>query len=281
MRKGRLYLILSGIIYGIVPILTRIATAGGSDGATTVLLRSALGLPLLFILLKFRKTSLRLTKRELLAVTAIGAGGSAPAMVLLYAAYERSAVGVASMLHFTYPFVIVLICSLFFKERMPAIKWVGTGLAALGVLLSLDMKTDAIGAVLAAVSGLFYAFFVIYMDKSGIDKMDYFKLTFYVCAIMSAAAFVMCMAGSGVKLPVTWWGWTAAAFVAVMTSLFAVPLFQAGVRYEGSTEAGILSMSEPVTGILVGAMVLDENVTLIGLVGCVLIGIGVILVEKS
>ena len=281
MKKGRLYLILSAVIYGFIPILTKQVSISGGDSVTTVFLRSVLSLPLLLLMIYKKKINLKLSWREFWKIVVLGAGGFAPSMVLLYASYARSAVGVATMLHFIYPFVIVLVCAVFFHERMPKWKWVGTVIAAVGVLLSLDMKSEAVGAVLAALSGLFYAFFVIFMDKSGIDGMNYLKLTFYLSLIMAAASLVMCLIGDGIRLPTDLDGWIAAIFISGLTTIFAIPLFQLGVKYEGASEAGILSMAEPVCGIILGAVLLSEQVTVTGIIGCIMMGIGIVCVEKA
>lgn len=281
MRKGRVYLLISAVIYGLMPVLTKQVAASGGNGPTTVFLRSVLSLPLLLILMRIKRRKLAVSGRNFAKIAAMGAGGFAPSMVLLYAAYERSAVGVATMLHFVYPFVIVLICAVFFGERPTGLKWMGIVLAALGVLLSLDMKTDTIGAVLAAMSGLFYAFFVIFMDKSELDRLDYMTLTFYLSVIMAVASWFMCVLGEGLLLPRDVPGWIAAICISVLTTLVAIPLFQLGVRSEGASEAGILSMAEPVCGIILGALLLGEDTTVMGIIGCILLGMGIICVEKA
>jgi drug/metabolite transporter (DMT)-like permease len=66
-----------------------------------------------------------------------------------------------------------------------------------------------------------------------------------------------------------------------LTTVFAIPLFQAGVKYEGASEAGILSMAEPICGVAVGKIFLKENLTLLGIAGCVFMCVGIIFVEKS
>ncbi|MBQ8637245.1 MAG: EamA family transporter [Clostridia bacterium] len=281
MRKGRLFLLTSAIIYGLVPVLANQVYKSGSDGVTLVFLRSILSLPLLLFIIWKRKIGFKLSKKELKDSIIVSCFGNAPAMVLLYAAYSIGSVGVSSMLHFCYPFIIVIVMALLFKERLSRRKWLGVAAAAFGVLLSLDMKTDTVSAVLAVLSGAFYAFFVIYMDRSGIDKMNYWRLTFFISAGMSVAAFLMCITGDGVKLPYTISGWISAFAVSLLTTLIAIPLFQRGVEIEGAAEAGIISMAEPVVSILSGVLVFGEKVTVAGGIGCALIAVGIWLVESN
>ncbi|MEE0943856.1 MAG: DMT family transporter [Clostridia bacterium] len=279
MRKGRLYLLTSAIIYGLVPVFANQVYKSGGDGVTLVLLRSLLSLPLLLCLILRKGLGFRLSKKELRDSIVVSFFGNAPAMVLLYAAYSRGSVGVSSMLHFCYPFIIVVVMSLFFSEKLTMKKWFGIIAAALGVAFSLDMKADNISAALAVLSGAFYAFYVIYMDRSGIDKMDYWRLTFFVSIGMAAAAYLMCASGDGIKLPQDFFGWGAAIIVSLLTTLVAIPFFQRGVEIEGAAEAGIISMTEPVVSILSGLLLFGERITVAGGIGCVLIAIGIWLVE--
>ena len=279
MRKGRIYLLTSAIIYGLVPVMANQVYKYGGDGVTLVFLRSVLSLPLLFVLIFLQKEGITLTKKQLKDSIIVSFFGSAPSMVLLYAAYSRGAVGVSTMLHFCYPFLIVVVMSLFFSVQLTTRKWLGIIGAALGVILSLDMKTDAISAVLAVLSGVFYAFFVIYMDRSGIDKLPPLTLTLFVSAGMAVSAYLMCLAGDGVNLPQGVSGWIAAVVVSILTTLVAIPLFQRGVELEGAAEAGIISMVEPVVSIVSGIVVFGERVTLAGGIGCALIALGIWLVE--
>ncbi len=277
MKSGRLYLLITAIIYGIIPVFAKQVALSGGDGATLVFLRSALCLPFLFLYILWSGRDLRLNKKQLTDTATLTFLGNAPAMVLLYAAYERGSVGAASMLHFIYPFLIVLAGVVLFKNRLSAKKWLGVALAAIGVILSLDMKTDTVGAVLAILSGVFYAFFVIYLDRSGADKMDYWILTFYLSLGMAAASFLMCFFGKGLKFPQTQSGFFCALLVSALTTLVAIPLFQRGVEKEGAQEAGILSMAEPVTSIILGALLLGESVTLPSILGVILMALGLIL----
>ncbi|MBQ7793617.1 MAG: DMT family transporter, partial [Clostridia bacterium] len=177
MKKGRIYLLTTAVIYGIIPVFAKQVALSNGDGVTLVFLRSALCLPLLFLWILASGRSFRLNKKQLTDTLVLTVFGNTPAMVLLYAAYSRGSVGAASMLHFVYPFIIVAVSAFLFGKKLGARKWLGVLSAAVGVVLSLDMKTDTIGAVLAVLSGVFYALFVLYLDRSGADKMDYWILT--------------------------------------------------------------------------------------------------------
>ena len=64
VTKGKICLVFSAIIYGIAPLLAKIAYQGGMNEITLTFLRTFLALPLLFILMFQRKQSFLLTIKE-------------------------------------------------------------------------------------------------------------------------------------------------------------------------------------------------------------------------
>lgn len=69
--------------------------------------------------------------------------------------------------------------------------------------------------------------------------------------------------------------------MAVVCSLMAMTLFLAGLRRITSSEASILSTTEPLFGVLIAAIFLGEKLAFIQIVGGVLILIGMILIARS
>ena len=283
MKKGKIYLILSAFIYGFTPILAKAVYSGGTNGMTLTFLRAAMSLPLLFLVLVVKKIDLRLEKGQAKRVVLLAVVGNSLSIICLYVAYSFISVGLATVLHYIYPLLIVLICALFFKERMGRRKLIAAVLVTMGILLFMDVngKGDIFGAVMAFLSGLFYAFNVLYMDKSGLDRMHYLKLTFYISLIMSVTVFLFALPGRQLAFDMSAEAWILAGVISVLVTLCGLPLFQLGVLYEGAATAGILSTVEPITGVLLGAALLGEPLTWAGLVGCALILLGVVLIETG
>lgn len=283
MKKGKIYLILSAFIYGFTPILAKAVYSGGTNGMTLTFLRAAMSLPLLFLVLVVKKIDLRLEKGQAKRVVLLAVVGNSLSIICLYVAYSFISVGLATVLHYIYPLLIVLICALFFKERMGRRKLIAAVLVTMGILLFMDVngKGDIFGAVMAFFSGLFYAFNVLYMDKSGLDRMHYLKLTFYISLIMSVTVFLFALPGGQLAFDMSAEAWILAEVISVLVTLCGLPLFQLGVLYEGAATAGILSTVEPITGVLLGAALLGEPLTWAGLVGCALILLGVVLIETG
>ena len=283
MSRGKVCLILSAFIYGLAPLLAKIAYAGGINGITLTFFRTALMIPLLFVLMLFGKRSFRLNKKELLDIIILGVFGGSFSIITLYSAYDYISTGLATTLHFIYPLIIVVVSALIYKEKIRGYKLLAVMLVTVGIFLFVDLNTaaDKIGVILAVLSGIFYSFYVIYMDHSGIDGMDYVKLTFYLMIIMSCGTFVFGAAARTISFSgINVLGWISALVISLLITLGAIPLFQAGVRYEGASTAGIVSAFEPITTIILGSLVLGETMGIIQYFGGAMIILGVILAEK-
>lgn len=283
MRKGRLFLIGSAFLYGFTPVLAIYAYRGGLNSITLTFLRSFLSLPILFVILKIKHISLKLSKKEWKDVLIAGVFGNALMLIALYASYDFIPVGLATVLHYIYPLFIILACVFLFHEKLSRNVLISSILVTIGILFFADIKSegDIIGIILAVIAGILFAFNIMYLDKSGLDHMNYLKLTFYFSLIISVTAFAFAIFSNDLTLDIAPSSWGMAAIISVLITFAALPLFQLGVLYEGSAEAGILSTAEPITGVLAGVLFLNETITLQGVIGCLMIISGIVIAETQ
>lgn len=282
--KGAVYTALSAIIFGFTPIFARLAYDGGANGITVTFLRAALSLPILYVILRMKKVPVAVNEREFKSLALVGILGSALTTITLYASYSFISVGMATTIHFIYPVLTALSCILFFKERIDKWKALALILATAGVLFFMDRSSSSafIGIVLAVVSGFAYAFYVVGVDKTGLKDMYYFKLSFYLCICTGASAGLFGLAtGSLTLFEMTPLAWFYSFLVSIFVSIGALALFQLGIRYIGASTAGILSTLEPITSVILGVLILHEELSWAKLAGCILIILGILLITVS
>ena len=256
MSKGKLYLIGSAFLYGIAPMLAKVTYTGGANGITLTFLRAVISIPLLYAIMKADKKSLKLTKQELKGVILLGVFGAAAPILLLYLSYNFISTGLATTLHFVYPLIIVLVSALLYHEKLSKFKLIASVLVTLG-------------------------FYVIYIDHSGLDGMDYIKLTFYVMLIMSIVTFLFGTISGSLSFDMTGQAWSFAAVISLIVTLGAMPLFQLGVRYEGASTAGIMSTFEPITSVIMGAAFLGEFIGISQIFGVAMIVAGIVMAQRK
>ena len=282
MTRGKLFLVISAFFYGVLPVLASIAYRGGINGVTLSFLRSSMSVPILYIMIKADKKSLKLTRKQVKSIINLAVIGGALPIVLLYLSYIYIRTGLATTLHFIYPLVIVLASAILYHERMSRVTLCSVLLVTIGIFMFSDIsvKVSKVGIILALLSGIFYSFYVIYMDKTSLDRMDYIVLTFYVMLIMSISIFVFGLITRAISFSFSPLSWSFGAIISLLTTLGAMPLLQIGIRYAGASTAGIISTVEPITTIILGAAFLGEIVRTGQIIGGALIIFGVLLSQR-
>ena len=283
MLKGRLFLFISAVTYGIVPCLSAIAYRGGLNGITLTFLRSCISLPFLYLIIRLEHRQIRLTYRRLKQVLILGFFGGTMPILLLYLSYQYIPTGTATALHFIYPVVVVVALALIYRQRLPRITVCSVLLVTAGIYMFTELNdlSDPIGAALALLSGVFYGFYIIYMNMSGLDKVDHIVLSFYVTIIMSVSALIFGASSGTLYFAFSIRSWCMAAVISFAVTFCAMPLFQLGVRYCGAAESGIFSALEPVTSLVLGSLVLGEFMGYSRFIGAALIIIGVLMVQRG
>lgn len=279
-NKGAFYVIFSSVIFGFLPVLAKEGQIAGVNAVTMTFLRMILALPVMFSVLIGRRVDLRINKKELKSVMLLGFFGMAGGMLTLNFAYSFIDVGIATAIHFVYPVLIVLWC-IIHGEKKSVSEWLALAVVMTGVVLFIERgggQNQLVGIGAAFLSGVFYAYYVIESEKI---SMDYFKLSFYVCAFAGFFMLIFGLGGGSLDFSFGARGWSTAVPVSALSSLCAIPMFQIGVRNVGASGAGVLSTVEPIMGIIFGAVFLGESITFFKIIGSILIVCGIILIEKK
>lgn len=271
--KGIIFTFLSAVIFGFTPILVRISYNGGANGVTVAFLRAYLALPFLYYLVRRRGISLRLSLKEFKTILLLGCIGSAATTLTLYMSYNYISVGMATTLHFIYPLLVSVGCVLFLHQKLLLYQKTSLVLGCAGIFLFMDFQTTGgmEGIFLALLSGVCYAFYISYMSSSGIHDMYFFKLSFYLCLVMGTVCGLFGLAAGKLTLDMTGTAWLFVLVISLLTSVGAISLLQLGIRLTGPSTAAILSTLEPITSVILGILILHEELSLLKLLGCILI----------
>ncbi len=277
--KGYIYVALSAVVYGCMPLMAVNIYADGVNSISLVLLRSLLAVPAFFVLAVAKKVDLRIKTRDLLKTAGVFVMGSAVTPVLLFSSYNYISTGTATTLHFVYPALVVVGCALLFKEPAGKVQCLCALLCCVGAMMfcSFDGSFNFTGAGLAVVSGVTYAAYMIGLEKSGAGEIQPLKYCLYGSLGCSILMAVITASTGSLKLPQSAKGWAISAFFAIMVMLVAVMFFQIGVGFIGSKRAAILSTFEPITGMLVGVLVFNEPFGIKSAIGTVAILSSVVL----
>lgn len=271
--KGYAYIIASAVIFGCMPLISNYIYADGVNSMTLVLLRSLLSLPILAVIAIIRKEPMRLHIKNTLSVMAVGVIGCAATPFLLLSSYNYINGGTATVMHFIYPAVVLIIEIVFLRSKVRGGSVLGILLCIVGIALFYNPSESLslTGSLLALSSGVTNAIYIVLLGKLGSRGMGEYTFAFVASLCATVVLLITCLVGGYLALPTTLGGWMLSALFALMINVGAVVLFQRGTFIIGGQTASILSTFEPITSLIVGYFAFGESVGILAIVGSVLV----------
>ncbi len=208
---------------------------------------------------------------------------------MLYWALEYTTATNATLIYTTSPIVIVLLERLFGDERLSPWRWLGIGLAFLGVviivvqadlgrLLALRLNPGDAVVLLAAIS---WAGYSVLLKRPTLRAMP---VAASFAAIAGAGTLLLLpfmlaeiwITGSG--LPSSASAWTSIVALAIIPSVLAFSAYQFGVERVGATRTGVFLYLLPPYGVVLAVVFLGEGFEPYHALGFVCIMAGVLTV---
>lgn len=262
--KGYFFAALSAISYGMIPLFAIPLKSEEISFDTVLFYRFFFASAMIALYMLIRKKNLKVSAKELKTLMLLGVL-FALSSICLFTGYDYLSAGIASTILFMYPVFVALIMGIFFKERINYITGTAIILALAGVCIlsmkgkSLDINYVGLGIVL--LSALFYALYIVLVNKSKVKDMSGSKLTVYTmffCAMFFM--FKSLVQGESLSLPtLSSAGWIA--FFALITTVISCISLVYAVHYIGSTPTAILGALEPVAAVGISVAVFSEPFT--------------------
>ena len=264
LMKGYILSIISAVIYGFMPLMAKYIYSDGVNSITLVFLRNFLALPSLAVLVFVKHRTFKISSKELPKISLLSFFGCSITPILLFSSYNYMATGAATVFHFVYPSLVVLIGIVFLKKKVPVSTIISVILCFTGICLFYNPSAPFSfqGSIYALSSAVTFSIYVTMLSSYKRGTATGLLLSFYIVVISSVITFVLCIATNALALPNSLNGWILCAFFAFMVTTLAVVFFQQGALLIGGEKTSILSTLEPITGIIVGFMVFHEPVTI-------------------
>lgn len=283
--KGILYIVLSSTSFGIMPVLTKLAYARGVSTYTVLFLRFGFAALMLLGYILLKGISLKLTRRQAILVTVLGAFGYSATALCLFLSYKYISSGLATNILYVYPAIVTVISLFIYKERFHWAKAASLVLCIGGAFTmagDTSSKIRPLGILLALMSSGFYSFYVLGTSHSEIKKINSYVMTFYLSITASVIMFIIGVYLNDINISViTPYSLTCIILVAFISTVVALMTFLEGVRIIGPSNASILSTLEPVVSLILGVVILKENFTFRIAGGCFMIILSVLILARQ
>ena len=280
---GYIFVITSAVVYGCMPLLTQLIYADGMNAVGLVFLRNLFSIPMLALATRMTGGKLKAPTHALPKIGALTILGCCLTPMLLYLSYTDVDTGAATVLHFIFPAVVMLIGAVFLKHRITLISAVSLALSVVGIAMfyTPGAQIGIMGSIAAILSGVVYAIYIVGVSGFEYTEISFFSFNFWGSIFCTVISFFICLFTGTLCLPSTFGGFLLCLLLALTSNLVAVVLFQRGAAVIGGERASILSTAEPIVSVVVGIVFLSEPFGVMTFLGSLLIILASILIALS
>ena len=280
--RGLLLVAVSAVGFGTLGVFGKLALSRGLTLPTLLGLRFALAAVVLWAIAAWHRDRLWPGRRMAAGLALMGAlyVGQASAF---FNSLRFVPAAITSILLYVYPAIVVVLARIVLRERLTRLRLVALLVAIAGVVLVVDPRPaahlDVAGVVLGLTSALVYSTYIIIGGRL-LRGAAPLVATAYI-ATVAGAVFLAVGALTGQLRGFEPLGWGVIVGIALVPTVIAATAFVAGLGAVGPTRAAIVSTLEPVTTVVLAAIVLGESLSPTRIGGGVLVLFAAVLVARS
>ncbi|MDX7985160.1 EamA family transporter [Bacillus velezensis] len=268
--KSKIQFILSMIIFGTMGLVVRYIDLSSSE---TALLSSSIGCLFLIIVFFMMKKTIpwKLVKSNayVLFLSGIALGGN---WIFLYQSYDHTTLTNATLGYYFAPVFVMILSPFVLKEQLPVKKIVCIGIAIIGMLLivgngiSASGTEDLLGIFFGLVAAAFYA--ALMLINKFIHHMGRLEITIIQLGITALLLlpYVFFTEGFGI-FGVSRSSVPFIIILGIVNTGIGFWLFFSGMQKLKGQSIAMLSYVDPFVAILISAIILQEQMTIVQMLG--------------
>ena len=296
-RLGLLFATGSALSFGLSGPLAKSLMAAGWSPTSAVIARLACGAVVLAVVATVVKPDwLRQAREYARVVVPYGLVPVAGAQLCYYSAVSHLSVGVALLLEYTAPVLVIAWMWATTRRRPPGVTLVGVALAVVGLTLVLDVfsgaRIDAAGVAWGLGAAVCAACYFMMSDQVSADGSGLHAITLAAGGLVVATIAVAALGVTGV-MPLRFTandavvaGFTVpwllpVALLGVISTALAYLLGISGVARLRPSFASLMGLAEVLFAVLTAWLLLDERVTPLQAMGGIVVLLGLALARRG
>ena len=284
-----LLLAVGGVVFfSLRPIIIKLAYAYVVDPVTLLALRMVFSMPFFIaaaLMARGGGNQPPISGRDLAAAGGLGLLSYYGASFLDFLGLQYINAGLARLLQFIYPTVVVILSALFLRKRPTGRDLIALVITYTGLLLVFwhalggEQRNFWLGAGLVFLSATFYAVYLV-AGSEVIARVGSVRFTAYAMVVASVACiaqFFVLRPLSALNLPLEVYGLALA--MALASTVIPGFMVAEALRRIGANRVAIIGALGPVTAIVLGYLGLDELMTPLQILGSGLVLFGVVVIS--
>lgn len=283
-----LWIVFAGICWGLIGIFTKAITKFGFTEMEMLFMKGVVSAVFLLLLLFVKdKKSFRLKKKgDLFYFVGTGIFSFTFFSWCYLKAINLISIGVAAVLLYTAPTIVMLLSIILFKEKMTKRKGVVLlmtlcGCALVTGVFSGEIMITPLGLLAGMGSAIGYALYSIFGTFA--LRREYNSLTISFYTFLLASVFMsFCVNPIHVVQKITEKGqWPLNIIFAVMTTVVPYLCYTKGLSKLPASKASVTATVEPVVAAILGIIVFKESITVAKIGGILLVVGAVVLMNMG
>lgn len=280
--------IIGSIGFSGKPVIVKLAYQYGVDVLTLLALRMLFSLPFFLLMAWWVGAGgiAGLTRRDWLAVIALGFTGYYLGSYLDLAGLQYISAGLGRLILYLYPTIVLLLSALFLKQPIRAQHMASLALSYGGIVLVFNAEAQldgnlarlALGVALVFLGAVTYAVYLIAGSRL-VQKLGSMRFTAY--ASISASCFVVAtfMAARGpAQLMVAHEVYWLTLVLAIFSTVAPLWLTAEGLKRIGANQVSLVACVGPIATIALAQVFLGEPITFAQMAGALLVLGGVMII---
>ena len=282
---------MGAICFSTKAILVKLAYRDTSvDPVSLLTLGMIFSLPFFLVSAFFfsnKQGNIRLTAKQWAGVALVGCLGYYISSLLDFLGLQYISAGIERLVLFIYPTLVLLMSSLFFREKITLTQWLAIAITYAGLLLAF-LNESALqhrpehfywGTFLIFACAFTYAAYIVGSGKLiplvGAAKFNSFAMTFAALGVLLHFFFTSDQS----LIHLSWKIYGYSVLMAILSTVIPSYLIAEGIKRIGPDNTAIVSSVGPVSTILQANLLLSEPISTLQILGTVLILTGVLLIS--
>ena len=250
-------------------------------------LRFTPSVPFVMLFIRWNGSGFQLKKNEIPLVLIAGLMDTVQIFTFNYGSQFTTG-GRVTLFIFSYPLMVPLLAPLFIKEEKLIKKnLLGCLIAFSGLLIALrgNLNPQSIstfkGDMIELVSSLIISIKIVYVKRLAVS-INKWKILFWSFIIMTILFFFGALLSEELHLDaIRPDAWAAIVFQTLAISVFCFMSWQYLIARHNSSSVSVFFFATPLFGMIIGAVLLGEYFETSLVVACILVGLGIYLVNRD
>jgi drug/metabolite transporter (DMT)-like permease len=280
---GFLLVLLTSVLYGIMPALTQSAYAAGVTVESVLTGRYLIGTTLIWVYILLTRKPLKVGKANFLYLMAVGVDVFV-CVFCMTSSYRFLPGAITSLITFLYIVIVNVVEILMGRERAQAFRIVCLLLTVGGLVLVVYTPSGGVsfnmaGIILALIAGVLYAVWAMSMGAKRFAAFSAEVTMGYMLIVPTIANVVKCLISGSPVLPETGEQWLYIVLLGLSPGFIAPIAFCAAVKRIGASTASMINTSEPVFAYFAGMIFMNDKLSFNATFGGLLVVAGLLLLN--